>query len=180
MQQDCTYQVHILMRKLEDGFLNSKDVHGLLERFSSLFLCNGIDWKHYQEHYFDVIRFDMKSVLRTKTPFYRVYLVNCKLWFELPSNARLAEKALPEVLCSACKRLVSHLNWQLKCTMEESPSKMIKRQSASSRARLSYMSPASQLKRKQHAIMERSIDKRKLARYEATKVALAEEQNTDV
>ena len=42
------------------------------------------------------------------------------------------------------------------------------------------MSPASQLKRRQHAAMERGIDKRKLARYEATEVALAEEQHTEM
>ena len=66
IQQDCTYQVYILMRKLEDGFVNNEeDVHEILERFSSISSCKfcpGIDWTHYQEHYFDVIRFDVKTV----------------------------------------------------------------------------------------------------------------------
>ena len=184
IQQDCAYQVHILMRKWEGGFItNGEDVHCLLDRFSSASTCKfcpGIDWTHYQQHYFNVIRFDLKSVRCTEAPFYRVDSVNCKLWFELPSNAKLADKALGEVLCSACKRLVSDLNWQLERTMSESPSKKIKQQAASSRAKLTYMSPGSRMKRSQRAIMERGVDKRKLARYEATEVALADEQHTEM
>ena len=184
IQQDCTYQVHILMRKLEGGTVkNEGDVHRLLERFSSASLykfCPGIDWTHYQEHYLKVIRFHLKSARCTEAPFYRVDSVNCQLWFELPSNARLADKALAEVLCSACKRLVSNLNWQLHRTKKESPARKIKRQAVSSRARLTYMSPCSQLKRKQHASMERGMNKCKLARYEATEVTLAEEQHTQM
>ncbi|XP_065897671.1 uncharacterized protein [Dysidea avara] len=172
------------MRKWEGGFItNGEDVHCLLDRFSSASTCKfcpGIDWTHYQQHYFNVIRFDLKSVRCTEAPFYRVDSVNCKLWFELPSNAKLADKALGEVLCSACKRLVSDLNWQLERTMSESPSKKIKQQAASSRAKLTYMSPGSRMKRSQRAIMERGVDKRKLARYEATEVALADEQHTEM
>ena len=56
----------------------------------------------------------------------------------------------------------------------------MKRQAASSKARLTYMSPGSQLERKQNATMERGIDKRKLARYESTEVTLADEQHTQM
>jgi len=184
IQQDGLYQVHILMQRLKAGTVsNEEDVFCLLERFSSASLCKffpGIEWTFYQEHYFKVIRFHLKSVRYAETPFYRVDSVNCKLWFELPSNATLEDKAQAEVLCSPCKRLISDLNWQLKRTQNESPSKRLKRQDPSSRARLTYMSPGSRLKRKQCAAIERAVDKRKLARYEPTEVTLADEQHTNV
>ena len=127
IKEDCSYQVHVLMHKLESGVVsNEGEVHSLLKWFSSASsskFCPGIEWTYYQEHYFDVIRFDIKSVRRTEAPFYRVDSVNCKLWFELPSNAAVADKALAEVLCSACKRLITDLNWQLKRTTSESPSR---------------------------------------------------------
>lgn len=56
----------------------------------------------------------------------------------------------------------------------------VKRQAASSRARLTYMSPGSQVKRKQNAMMERGLDKRKLARYEKTEITLSEEQHAQM
>ena len=69
-------------------------------------------------------------------PFYRIDSVNCKLYHQLPSNASLADKSAREVACSACKRLVRDLEWQLKRTASESPSRKIKRQSSTSRARI--------------------------------------------
>jgi len=42
------------------------------------------------------------------------------------------------------------------------------------------MSPGSRLKRKRCAVMERGVDKRKLARYEPTEVTLADEQHTQM
>lgn len=56
----------------------------------------------------------------------------------------------------------------------------MKRQAASSKAKLTYMSPASQLKRKQNVLMERNNDKFKLAKYESTEVTLSEEQHEDM
>jgi len=64
--------------------------------------------------------------------------------------------------------------------MEESPSKKIRRQAPSSRAKLTYMSPASQLKRNQNRISERNNDKIKLRKYEKTEVTLADEQHDDM
>lgn len=106
--------------------------------------------------------------------------MNCKLYHQLPSNASLADKSAREVACSACKRLVRDLEWQLKRTASESPSRKIKRQSSTSRARLMYMSPASQLKRKQNAAMERGLDKRKLAKYVDTELTLADNQHSQM
>ena len=140
IQQDCIYQVHILMQRLESGTVsNEGDVCCLLEKFSSASLCKfcpGIEWKLYQEHYFEVIRFDIKSVRRTESPFYQVDSVNCKLWFRLPANAKFEERACAEVLCLPCKQLISDLNWQLKSTQSESSSRNIKRPAPLSRARL--------------------------------------------
>ena len=107
IQQDCSYQVHILLCELESGIVsNEDDVHRVLERFSIASpykFCPGLEWSHYQSHYFDEIRFHLKSVRCTDTSFNRVDSVNYKLWFEVPANVSRAEKALSEVLCSACK-----------------------------------------------------------------------------
>jgi len=102
------------------------------------------------------------------------------MWFKLPMNASLADKNSTEAKCPACKRLCSDLEWQLKRTAKESPSRKVKRQAASSRARLTYMSPNSRVKRKQNASMERGIAKRKLAKYENTELTLADEQHTQM
>ena len=184
LQEDGRYQVHILMRELQNGVVQDEsEVHELLKRFSatSTFkFCSGIEWSYYQARYFEKIRFDIRSVRRMEAPFYRIDSVNCQMWFELPSNASGAAKSSEEATCSACKRLSSDLEWQLKRTETESPPRKLKRQAASSKARLMYMSPASQLKRKQNASMERGIDKRKLARFENTEITLADEQHTQM
>jgi len=44
------------------------------------------------------------------------------MWFELPMNASLTDKSSAEARYSACGRLFSNLEWQLKRTAEESPS----------------------------------------------------------
>ena len=66
-------------------------------------------------------------------PFARVDSVNCKLWFTLASVLR---KALVKynALTSDC---------QGRRTLAESPTRKLKRQLSSSRARLTYMFPAS-------------------------------------
>jgi len=45
----------------------------------------------------------------------------------------LEDKAQAEVLCSPCKQLIPDLNWQLKRTQNESPSKRLKRQDPSAK-----------------------------------------------
>ena len=123
--------------------------------------CLGIDPQHYKLHYYETIHFDLKSVQQTIEPFVRVDSVNCKLWFTSANNATIAEKSSREVRCSACKRLVTNLDCQRRRTLAESPSRKLKRQSSSSRTRLTYMSPASQQKRKSNAQSERSNMMRK-------------------
>ena len=92
----------------------------------------------------------------------------------------LAAKNSTEATCSVCKRLCSNREWQLNRTAKESISRKIKRQAASSRARLMYMSLASQLKRKQNASIKRGGTKKKLAKYEKTESTLADKQHTQM
>ena len=85
-----------------------------------------------------------------------------------------------EVMCSFYKRLETDLNWQRHRTMNESPSKKLKRQAPSSKAKLTYMSPASRAKRKQNVLTERNNDKKKLAKYEKTEVTLSDDQHEEM
>ena len=179
------YEVHVMMKKLISGTLmkSVRDVKELCRQFragSGYKFCPGIDPKYYNSHYFETIRFDIKSVRKTAEPFARVDSVNCNLWFLLASNATAAEKASMEVHCTACKRLIHYLNCQRRRTLAESPSRKLKRQLSSSRARLSYMSPASQNKRKCHAQSERSNLLRKLEKCSESDVTLNDEQHDEM
>ena len=111
--KDCSYRIHVLLRELECSTVTDEGkLHALLKKIfnvSSKF-CPGIEWKHYHEHYFDVIRFHPKSLHRTEAPFYCIDSVNCKLLFEVPQNAPLTVKSCAEVTCSAYKQLVSDLD----------------------------------------------------------------------
>ena len=178
------YEVHVLMKKWESGVFQSVfHVQELCEKFCRdpcYKFCPGIDPLHYKQHYYGAMRFDILSVRQTKEPFARVDSFNCKLWFKLASNATSNEKSSSEVQCSACKRLVTDLNCQRRRTLQESPSRKLKRQSSSSRARLSYMSPASQQRRKSNAQSERSNMIRKLEKYNESDVTLNDEQHEEM
>ena len=178
------YSINSLGFHVESGTItNDDDVHELCQRFSnqsSYKFCPGIDWNLYEQKYYQVIRYHLKSVRYSTSPFQRVDSEKCPLWFKQPAKARASEKYADEVMCSACKRLKTHLDWQLKRTMAESPSRKVKRQAPSSKAKLSCMSPASQLKRKQNTTSERNNDKKKLRKYENTEVTLADDQHEDM
>lgn len=135
------------MRKWKSGILVSSEdlITVRLKIFakSEYKFCPGVNPKQYETEYYVVIQFHIKSVRRTEFPFARVDSVNCLLWFKLAPNATASEKASAEVRCKHCKRLVLDLECQKKRSVSESPSRKVKRQSASSKARLSYMSPAS-------------------------------------
>ena len=177
------YEVHVMIKIWESGVLESiADVQELCNKFSaqsSYKFCPGIDPQHYKLHYYEVIRFDIKSIRQTIEPFARIDSVNCKLWHTLASNATSAEKSCSEVRCSACKRLVTDLDCQRRRTLAESPGRKLKRQSSSSRARLTYMSPTSQQRRKSNAQSERS-NMRKLEKYSDADVTLNDEQHDEM
>ena len=178
------YKVHILMRLWKEGELESiQDVFELCSIFSyksQYKFCPGINPDYYEDQYHQPIRFHIKSVRQCHFPFSRVDSVNCKLWFLLASNAAVTEKTASEVKCSACKRLIHDLTLQKKRTLGESPSRKFKRQLPSSRARLQYMSPFSQQKRKQFAQYQRSSSLQKLGKLEESEVVLDDEQNEEM
>ena len=115
------YIVHILMRMWESGELDGRDsIHAVCNKFvanTEYKFCPGLDPEEYQKEYFERIRFHIKSVRETTSPFHRVDSVNCVIWFLLAPNARLAEKKSKQVRCGACKRLVTDLNCQLYCQL---------------------------------------------------------------
>ena len=176
------FTVNILGNTLQSGSVTSAaEVHELCEMFadqSAYKFCSGIEMDFYEEHHHSVIRYHLKSVRYCAVPFRHVDSLNCKLWYKLPMNAPLVDKHAKEVMCSSCKRLKTDLKWQRKRTLR-SPSRKIKRQASSSKAKLSYMSPASQSKRKQNLLTERNNDK-KLAKSENTEVTLADEQHEEM
>jgi len=179
-----TYSVHVLMRLWrENNFENIADITALCEiicESSHYKFCPGINLEQYMREYYDVIRFHIKSVRLTEFPFQRVDSVNCKLLFELAHNASKEQKDSKEVRCRPCTRLVTDLEHQKRRTTAETPTRKVKRQHPSSRARLSFMSPASQAKRKKLAQYERTSNIRKLAKYEANEVTLDDEQNDEM
>ena len=178
------YSVHVLMRLWrKECFENIEEITALCEIIgegSNYKFCPGINSEQYMKEYYDVIRFHIKSVRLTDCPFQRVDSVKCKLLFELAHNASKEDKDAEEVRCSFCKRLVTDLEHQKRRTNAETPTRKVKRQHPSSRARLSYMSPASQTKRRKLAQYERTNNLRKLARYEENEVTLDDEQNDEM
>ena len=143
------YVVHILIRTWESGELDGQEsIHVLCNKFvanTEHKFCPGLDPEEYQNEYYERIRFHIKSVCETTTPFHRVDSVNCIMWFLLAPNATLTKKKSTQVRCGACKRLVTDLKCQLQRTLKETPTRKLKQQAASSHARLTYMSLASQL-----------------------------------
>lgn len=153
---------------------------GLLEKYSSKSkvykFCPGLDVSQY-EQYKDIVRFDVKSLRKTEEPFLHIDSVRCLLWFLLGKTISVQRREAEAVICPPCVKLRGNLDHQARRTAAESPSKRVKRQDASSHARLSYMSPASQAKRKEHQKKERDEAKRKAKSYEHTELPLDTEQH---
>jgi hypothetical protein len=122
--------------------------------FSSIHkFCPRLDPLDY-EGYHDVIRYDHKGVRKMEVPILRIDSVSCPMWFQL-LNSSLKKREAEAVLCCCCVKLKSQLDHQMRRTLSESPSKKLKRQDPSSKAPLSIMLPASQLKRKQNVKIRR-------------------------
>ena len=133
--------------------------------------------EHYISEYYEFIRYHIKSVRLTEFPFQRVDSNNCQLFFELSHNATKTEKDANVLKCCACKHLITDLNHHKKRTNAETPTRKIKRQNPSSRAKLSYMSAANQAKHKKLTQYERTSDIRKLANLEEDEICLDDEQH---
>ena len=113
--------------------------------------CPGVDYQEYFDNYYSVFHFHSKQVNLVMSPFQRVAAKGCLYWYKLPKNATMQEQASDEVLCSACKRLVSDLEHQKKRSSFVSPGRQIKRQPANSNYPTKYLSPISTNKRKKNA-----------------------------
>ena len=77
------------------------------------------------------------------------------MWWELGKRAPIDRREAVDVLCRSCVRLRCDLQHQMNRTLAESLSKKLKRQNASSHARLNYMSPESQKERKRQQKIQR-------------------------
>jgi len=176
------YSVHVMMRLWRrQSFENTNDIIALckiIDGSSHYKYCPGIDHNLYLKEYHEVIQFHSKSIQYTNFPF--LDSPKCDLLFELAHNATREEKDAAEVKCYKCKHLVGYLNRQKKGTAEETPTRKAKRQRPSSRARLTYMSPASQAKRKKLAQYDRTNNIRKLTRFEDHDVTLDDDQNGEM
>lgn len=186
--KDLEYVVHVLLREIQRGMFTSNDLESqvlqLCKKFSSdspiYRFCPGINPIEY-EQFREVIRFDIKSVHRTQEPFLHVASVNCLLWFELAAKCSIEKKEAKDgVMCPACVRLKCDLQHQANRTAMESPSKKKARQQSSSRARLTYMSPASKERRRTNQQNDRKNLKKKVLHYNKTEVTLDDEQSDEV
>ena len=178
------YLVHILMREVERGTFEpstcvEKLLHLCSKYSSNLYaykFCPGLNPTEYESQK-EVIRFDIKSLRKSTEPFLRIDSVNCLLWFELGKTSSKQRRETSEVLCPSCTRLKSDISYQMKRTEEESPSKKLRRQQSSSHARLTYMSPTSNLQRKTNQKQQRHC---KLEAYQETEVTLDDQQSDEM
>ena len=101
--------------------------------------------------------------------------MKCLLWFQLGVTCKPERRYADSVFCQSCVRLKCDLERQVNRTESESPSKKLNRQGSSSRAHLTYMSPASQKKRRVNQQNERK-NLKKLLQYDNTTVTLDDHQ----
>ena len=139
------YMVHILLREVESGsilYSPLEYVQKLITKyspFSNAFkFCPGFAANKYHE-YQEIIRFDIKGVCKMTNPFSRIDSKTCEMWHELPKNTSMTKREAEELLCRQSIRLKCNLERQVRRTNEESPSKKLKRQCATSRARLTHV-----------------------------------------
>ncbi len=140
-------------------------------------LCPGIDPDFYGTEYYDVIRYDPKSLRRTVHPIRRIDSYSCILWHKLANNASILEKDMDVVKCSACKRLQNDLNQRLKKIKHVAPRQKENRVCPSSHYPEKYLSPKSLKKKRQNMQQERS---KLLKKYSHMEVSLSENQNGSI
>ena len=171
------YVVQVLLREVERGDSSLDTLKEVCTRYSPFFkFCPGIELETY-EKYYQIIRFD---IWRMESPVHRIDSKLCPMWFKLGKTVSAQKRELEEVLCCHCCRLLSDLDRQVKRTEAESPERKKKRQNPSSKARITYMSPASQKKRKQKTQVERDTHLQKLQSSEHTILPLDNEQDEEM
>ena len=162
----------------------SSDITAVCERYAtesaSFKFCPGYNPTEYKEKYYDVLQYDVKGIRQTTTPVHRVESSRCLRWHKIGKTSSKERKLASELLCRSCVIQHSHLDRQIQRKLVESPSRKLKRQCPSSSAKLSYMSPLSQHKRKENQHNRTHSLKTKLNKYEPTEINLDEEQDREM
>lgn len=131
MESILTYDIQILFTSIQSGEMNDSqqivEICSMITRNSGFKFCPGLDEKRYYGDYHK-IGYHIRSVRLWDKPFKRIDSCNCLLWYKFAKNASLEDKAALVVLCKACKRLYSDLDWQISRSADVSPSKKAKRQ----------------------------------------------------
>ena len=179
------YTVYVLFEEIEKGCLEkSSDITAICERYStestSYKFCAGYDPTEYRGKYYDVIGYHVKGVRQIDTPVHRVESSKCLKWHKIGKTTSQERKQAAEVLCRSCIIQRSHLDRQVQRKLAESPARKLKRQRPSSSAKLSYMSPFSQRKRKERQRNRTRSLKAKLSKYEPTEINLDDEQDREM
>ena len=136
--------------------------------------CPGIDPNTYKTTYYDIIRYDPKSLRHTMHPVQRIYSCKCILWHKLAKNASIFEKDMDAVMCPACKRLRNDLDQWLKKMSSTNLQQKENRVQPSSHFPEKYLSPKSLKKKRQNMQQERS---KLLKKYSHMEVSLNEDQH---
>lgn len=152
----------------------------MLLRSNSFVFCPGIGYDAYFNDFYPVIRFHCKPVNFMKCPVKRVDSKSCIRWYKLPKNATREEQASNEVLCGACKRLISVLKHQKSKSSLVSPAKRMKRQAPNSNYPLKFLSPTSVQKRKAKTQQERSKALVFMNKYSKLDVTLDDTQHDEM
>ena len=178
LDQNGKYSFQVLLFSKEEGSINTIDEYlqlcsriGIKGEFK---FCPGLDPEFYKNTYYDVIRYDPKSLRRTMYPIHRIDSQKCILWHKLAKNASIFEKDMDAVMCSACKRLLKDLNQRLKKVKNADTQVKENRILASSHYPEKYLSPKSLKKKRVNMQQERSMLLKKHLHME---VCLSEDQH---
>ena len=113
LNESGDYDLQVLMISKEKGNVQSCDeflsICGQISKIGGYKFCPGFEINEYDAEYFQVIRYDPKSVRRMTNPIIRIDSQNCLLWHKLARNSSIIEKSMQDVLCS-CKRLRNDLH----------------------------------------------------------------------
>ena len=96
VDQDGKYDFQVLLFSKERGSVTTIDEYlALCDQIADkggYKFCPGIDPDTYKTMYYDVIRYDPKSLRRTMHPVQRIDSCKCTLWHKLAKNASIFEK----------------------------------------------------------------------------------------
>ena len=178
VDQDGSYDFQVVMFSKEKGSITTVDeylelCHQIAGKGGYKF-CPGIDPNSYKTTYYDVIRYDPKSLRRTTHPVTRIDSYKCILWHKLAKHASIFEKDMDAVMCPACKRLRNDLNQRLKKVKSIDLQHKENRVQPSSHFPEKYLSPKSLKKKRQNMQQERS---KLLKKYSHMEVSLNEDQH---